>query len=41
MTLMRWKPFGDLVSNMKDGILELLIPKAEEAKPKSITINVD
>ena len=27
-------------ANMKDGILELFIPKAEEAKPKSIAINV-
>jgi HSP20 family protein len=27
-------------ANMKDGILELHIPKAEEAKPKSISINV-
>ena len=27
-------------ANIKDGILELHIPKAEEAKPKSISINV-
>ena len=32
---------GEKVSaNMKDGILELRIPKQEEAKAKSITINI-
>jgi HSP20 family protein len=28
-------------ANMKDGILELKVPKAEEVKPKAIPINVN
>ena len=30
-----------IMANFKDGILKIEIPKAEEKKPKQITINVD
>ena len=30
-----------ITANFKDGILKIEIPKAEEKKPKQITINVD
>jgi HSP20 family protein len=33
--------FTKIKANYKDGVLELIVPKAEESKPKSIDVHVD
>jgi HSP20 family protein len=32
---------GEIAANYKDGILEVMIPKAEEVKPKKVAVHVD